>query len=284
MFRSIVYLTSEKDLSAYISLCVASLRDLLVHQLVDMIAINIHSNTNDRLSPILRRYLIEFHPIEDPCLRAIYDNTKELIQQLDRLFAQTIRSIQRIEPVQRNAAENFDKKWTFQLRLSSESKTKKLGEILKDQPIYKEFLLINEQAALLSNGKDSLISQIKSFHCERLHLQLLCEDDQYEQKIFQQSRRPIKDDDTDYESDSDLFDRPARPTDDPSKTKGDANPSETLFDRYHLTEINREQNDVLQYLSEDEQDDEDAQSDDEATPIRAHRQDENEENTDEDDF
>ena len=170
-------------------------------------------------------------------------------------------------------------------RLSSESKTKKLGEILKDKPIYKEFLLINEQAALLSSGKDSLISQIKSFHCERLHLQLLCEDDQYEQKIFQQSRRPTEDEDTDYESDSDLVDRPVRPIDEPSKTKGDSHPSETLFDRYHLTEINREQNDVLQYLPEDDDEqNEDPQSDDEATPIHAHREDENDENTDEDDF
>ena len=165
-------------------------------------------------------------------------------------------------------------------RLSSESKTKKLGEILKEKPIYKEFLLINEQGELLSNGKDSLISQIKSFHCERLHLQILCEDDQYEQKIFQQSKRTREDEDTDVESDSDLVDQ--------DKSNGNSDSKETLLDRYHLTEINREQIDLLQDLSDDDNDDhgqeDDRQSDDSPTPIRAIRQDENEENTDEDDF
>lgn len=115
MYHSIVYLSNDKDLSAYISLCVASVRDLLVHQLVDMIGINIHSNRNERYSPILRRYLVEFHPIDDPCLRAIYDNSKDLIQHLDQIFAQTIRSIQQMKSLPKSS-RLFSKKWTFQLR------------------------------------------------------------------------------------------------------------------------------------------------------------------------
>nr|ACD54791.1 unknown [Philodina roseola] len=141
-----------------ICLCVTSLRDLLIHQFVDMISINIHSNRNDR-------YLIEFHPIEDPCLRAIHDNMKDLIRHLDQIFAQTIRSIQQIKPLS-NFPEKFSKKRTFQMRfnnfyfssqsnflflfflllsrLTSKSKTRKLGEIFKEKSIYKELLLINE--------------------------------------------------------------------------------------------------------------------------------------------
>lgn len=92
----------------------------------------------------------------------------------------------------------------FPTRLSANSKNRALAEIFKEKSIYKEFLFVNENSELLSKGKDSIISQIKSFHCERLHLQWMCEDDRYEQKIFQQRKLSKEDQDTDYESDSDL--------------------------------------------------------------------------------
>jgi hypothetical protein len=60
-----------------------------------------------------------------------------------------------------------------------------IGEILRKKPIYKEFILINQQSNLLSNGKQSIISSIKSIHTERLKLQFMCEDDKYEQQKFQ---------------------------------------------------------------------------------------------------
>lgn len=116
MYHSLVYLCNDPEISSYISLCIASLRDLFIHQLVDMISINIHNNQS-KLSPILRRYLIEFHSIDDPCLRAVYDNTKQLIHHLDQTFAQCIKSIQQIPPTS-NSSENYSKKWTFQMRFS----------------------------------------------------------------------------------------------------------------------------------------------------------------------
>jgi hypothetical protein len=78
MYHSLVYQCIDKDISSYITLCVASLRDLFSQQLSDMISINIIRNCKYPI--ILRRYLIELHTIHDPCLRAIYDNTKQLIQ------------------------------------------------------------------------------------------------------------------------------------------------------------------------------------------------------------
>jgi hypothetical protein len=111
MYHSLVYQCIDKDISSYITLCVASLRDLFSQQLSDMISINIIRNCKYPI--ILRRYLIELHTIHDPCLRAIYDNTKQLIHHIDQIFAQCIQTIKQIKPLDN---QNFNKRWTFQLR------------------------------------------------------------------------------------------------------------------------------------------------------------------------
>ncbi|CAF1033210.1 unnamed protein product [Rotaria magnacalcarata] len=208
MYRSLVYQCIDKDISSYITLCVASLRNLLSQQLSDMIAINIIRNFQNPI--ILRRYLIELHTIHDPCLRAIYDNTKQLINQLDRSFSECIRTIKQIKPLDNH---NYNKQWTFQLRSSPDRTNNKgisIKEILRTKPIYKEFLLINQQSDLLSNSKQSIISSIKSLHTERIKLQFMCEDDKYEQEKFQQwnqyllKNTSIGQQDIDYATDSDI--------------------------------------------------------------------------------
>jgi hypothetical protein len=109
MYHSLVYQCIDKDISSYITLCVTSLRDLFSHQLSDMISINIIRNF--KFPIILRRYLIEVHTLHDPCLRAIYDNTKQLMNQLDQAFSQCLHTIKQIKPIEQN-----NKGWTFQLR------------------------------------------------------------------------------------------------------------------------------------------------------------------------
>lgn len=111
MYHTLVYQCIDKDISSYITLCIASLRDLFSEQLSDMISINIVRNY--KIPIILRRYLIEIHTIHDPCLRAIYDNTKQLIQQLDQTFAKCIQTIKQIKPLDN---QHSNKSWTFQLR------------------------------------------------------------------------------------------------------------------------------------------------------------------------
>lgn len=74
----------------------------------------------------------------------------------------------------------------------------------------------------------------------------------------------------------------------------DENERESLLNRYHLREINGENNDLLQYLSDDDQDDEnrsalnsdqnDFQYDYASNPLRGHRDDQDDNDTDEDDF
>lgn len=111
MYRLIVHQCIDKDISSYITLCVASLRDLFSNQLSDMISINILRNS--QIPIILRRYLVEIHTINDPCLRAIYDNSKQLINQLDQAFAHCINKIKQIKPLENY---KFNKRWAFQLR------------------------------------------------------------------------------------------------------------------------------------------------------------------------
>lgn len=68
---------------------------------------------------------------------------------------------------------------------------------------------MNQQSDLLSNGKQSMISSIKSLHSERLHLQFMCEDDHYEQNKFQQWNQMISKDqqqDSDTDTDTDIED------------------------------------------------------------------------------
>jgi len=111
MYHSLVYQCKDKEISSYITLCVASLRELLSQHLTDMISINIIRQC--RIPIILRRYLIELHLIQDPCLRAVYDNTKQLINQLEQIFVQCIQTIQKIQPLDN---QHLNKGWTFQLR------------------------------------------------------------------------------------------------------------------------------------------------------------------------
>ncbi|CAF4211144.1 unnamed protein product, partial [Rotaria sordida] len=85
-----------------------------------MISINIIRNF--QIPIILRRYLIELHTIHDPCLRAVYDNRKQLINQIDQAFAHCIQTIKQIKPLENH---NFNKQWTFQLRLCPNEKNNK---------------------------------------------------------------------------------------------------------------------------------------------------------------
>jgi hypothetical protein len=111
MYHSLVYQCIDKDISSYITLCISSLRDLFSQQLTDIISINIIKNF--QIPIILRRYLIELHTIHEPCLRAIYDNTKQLINQLDQAFSQCIQAIKQIKPLD---TQYLNKGWTFQFR------------------------------------------------------------------------------------------------------------------------------------------------------------------------
>ena len=110
IYRQLVHHCVEKDIGAYITLCVSALRDLFSQQFVDLISVNLLSERRG-VPLILRRYLIELHPVDDPCLRAIYDNTRDLIEQLDGIFARALQAIGQIQPLEKN-----NLKWTFQFR------------------------------------------------------------------------------------------------------------------------------------------------------------------------
>lgn len=199
MYHSVVDRCSNKERSSYINSCVVSLRDLFTHQLVDMIAIDIHKG-NERFSLILRRYQIKFHSIDDPCSKVMNDNTKQLIDHLNQInsrdptctefFKEWMEKMDLPTEVSQSIViSDFSCSlmyWFPSNKLSSDSQSRKLAKILQEKSIDKESVLINEQSQFLSSGKDFSVSQMKSFPCKRLHLQIMCEDDQYGQKNDQE--------------------------------------------------------------------------------------------------
>jgi len=190
-YKSLIYQCMDTQISSYITLCVASIRHLLDKQLCDMIAVNIVQRK--QASIILRRYLIEFHTLHDPCLRAIYENSKEIILQVEQAFSKCLEAIKQVKPLQNNHRSN-SLGWTFQFRSCPGERNSKgltVQEVLRKTPIYKQFILINQQSELLSSGKDSLISSFKSLHTERVQLQFMCEDDKYEQKSYFQNNPTV---------------------------------------------------------------------------------------------
>ena len=109
MYRREVYHCLDKEIAAYVSECVSSVRDLFTQQSVDVISLNLLSD--GRMPAILRRYLLELHPVDDPCLRAIYDNTRELIGELQEIFARALQAIEQIPPL-----KNDSLSWGLQFR------------------------------------------------------------------------------------------------------------------------------------------------------------------------
>ena len=144
-----------------------------------------------------------------------------------------------------------------------------IGEILRKQPIYKEFVLINQQGDLLSNGKQTKISSIKSLHSERLKLQFMCEDDKYEQDKLQQWNQFLLDQ---QETASDMtdelhvnirmilnrflcamFQENSDEEEDHKKMNKTINlDSDSLVDRYHSTQKINRNGDGNQYSSDED--------------------------------
>ncbi|CAF1019746.1 unnamed protein product [Rotaria sordida] len=188
--------------------------DLFSQQLSDMISINIIRNF--QIPIILRRYLIELHTIHDPCLRAVYDNRKQLINQIDQAFAHCIQTIKQIKPLENH---NFNKQWTFQLRLCPNEKNNK-----KDY------------------SKETNVSSSVSKKSNESELWLLTTT----------NNPPICTiDDQDMKS-SDIEEK-SKDKNRQNKNKGTIINADLFIDHYHLTQrTDRENFDALQYSSEDE--------------------------------
>jgi len=141
------------------------IKSLFRKQLIDQIGfVIIKDNEND----ILRRYIIEFHQILDHSLNAIHQNGNYFLGELDSIFSTCIIELRRqipVNPIENNDDDdNEDIHWKLQMRLCHYGNNK----FEFDEIFYEQFKLID-------NIQMSL-KQIKSFHSQRLNIQLMCQD------------------------------------------------------------------------------------------------------------
>ncbi|CAF2984252.1 unnamed protein product [Rotaria socialis] len=167
-YNQIVYECQDTEVQNYTADFLNQLKPLLRKQLIDQIGFVITTrNEND----ILRRYLIELHPIIDHSSSKIHPNGNHLLAELDSIFSACLIELMRQMPISpiNTTTENDDDneheqvRWKLQMRLCRHENKK--FEV--DETFYEQFKLIDN--CLLS------LKQIKSVHSERLDIQLMCQ-------------------------------------------------------------------------------------------------------------
>ncbi|CAM4751743.1 unnamed protein product [Rotaria magnacalcarata] len=165
-YNRIVYECQDTEVQNYTADFLNRLKPLLRKRLIDQIGFVITTrNEND----ILRRYLIELHPIINHSSNAIHPNGNHLFAELDSIFSACLIELMRQMPISpintttENDDENEQVHWKLQMRLCH-CENKKF-EV--DETFYEQFKLIEN--CLLP------LKQIKSVHSERLDIQLMCQ-------------------------------------------------------------------------------------------------------------
>lgn len=157
-YHQIVYECQDTDVQHYISEFLNKIKPLFHQQLVDQIAFVI--STNDETN-ILRRYLLEFHPIIDQSTNKIHSKGDQYLAELDSIFSSCLIELVKqipISPLNIND-ENEELRWKLQIRLCQNGN------------IQENFF---EQFQLIDNIQMSL-KQFKSVHSQRLNIQLMCQ-------------------------------------------------------------------------------------------------------------
>lgn len=163
----IVYECQDSEVQNYISDFLNQIKPLLRKQLIDQIGFVITSNNENN---ILRRYLIELHPIITHSSNTIHSNGNYLLAELDSIFSACLIELMRQTPISPlvSTSENDDDielvRWKLQMRLCQHDHNK--FEV--EETFYEQFKLIDN--CLIS------LKRIKSFHSERLNIQFMSQD------------------------------------------------------------------------------------------------------------
>jgi hypothetical protein len=162
-YNQIVYECQDSEVQNYISDFLNQIRPLLRKQLIDQIGFVI---TKPDEHNILRRYLIELHPIIDHSSNTIHPNGNIFLAELDSIFSTCIIELMRQIPISPLSIENDDEEeihWKLQMRLCHSGNNK----LEIEDTFYEQFRFID-------NIQMSL-KQIKSVHSQRLQIQLMCQ-------------------------------------------------------------------------------------------------------------
>ncbi|CAF2752418.1 unnamed protein product [Rotaria sp. Silwood2] len=170
-YNLIVYECHDTEIQNYISDFLNQVKPLLRKQIIDQIGFVITTNNENE---ILRRYIIELHPIIDHSSNTIHSNGNHLLAELDSIFSACFIELMRQIPISplTISTENDDDddddndqvRWKLQMRLCHHENNK--FEV--EETFYEQFKLIDN--CLLS------LKQIKSVHSQRLNIQIMCQD------------------------------------------------------------------------------------------------------------
>ena len=166
-YNQIVYECQDVDVQNYIFEFLQQIKPLFRKQLIDQIAFVITSKNDE---DILRRYLIELHPIIDHSSSTVHPNGDVFLAELDSIFSTCLIELMRQNPVSplTFSMENTDDDqeeihWKLQMRLCEHGNQK--FEI--EETFYEQFQMIENISMALK--------QLKSAHSQRLQLQLMCQ-------------------------------------------------------------------------------------------------------------
>lgn len=169
-YKQIVYECQDVDVQNYIFEFFQSIKPLFRKQLIDQIAFVITSKNDE---DILRRYLIEFHPILDHSSSTVHPNGNVLLAELDSLFSTCLIELMRqnsVSPLTFSTDdpsaddEQEEIRWKLQLRLCHHGGTEKFDV---EESFYEQFQIVDNVPMSLK--------QMKSVHSQRLQLQLMCQ-------------------------------------------------------------------------------------------------------------
>jgi hypothetical protein len=158
-YNQIVYECQDIEVQNYISDFLNQIKFLLRKQLIDQIGFVI---TKSDEHDILRRYLIELHPIINHSLNTVHSNGNIFLAELDSIFSICLIELMRQIPVIENENEE-EIHWKLQMRLCHHENNK-----------FEFEEIFYEQFRLIDNIQMSL-KQIKSVHSQRLQIQLMCQ-------------------------------------------------------------------------------------------------------------
>jgi len=169
-YNQIVYECQDIEVQNYISDFLNQMKPLFRKQLIDQIGFVITTNNEN---DILRRYLIELHPIVDHSSNTIHTNGNYLLAELDSMFSTCLIELMRQVPISppplftENDDDNDDNnqiRWKLQIRLCHHGN----NQFEVEETFYEQFKLIDNSQLPLK--------QIKSTHSQRLNIQLMCQD------------------------------------------------------------------------------------------------------------
>lgn len=168
-YNQIVYECQDVDVQNYIFEFLQQIKPLFRKQWIDQIGFVITSKNDD---DILRRYLIEFHPIIDQSSSKVHPNGNLFLAELDSIFSTCLIELMRQIPVSpltisTEAGDDIDEqeelRWKLQMRLCQPEN----DQFEVEENFYEQFQLIENISLSLK--------QMKSVHSQRLQLQFMCQ-------------------------------------------------------------------------------------------------------------